>query len=251
MKPRSAIAMNRTIFSIVCVLASIGIINATAGEAAEISSKTYAVRSVEPGTITIDGVVGDSEWPADGWERGFSFPWLKRETPRTEMCCVCDGERLLFAFQCDEPDLVLRGAVPKNESTVAQGDRVELFFAKDAALQEYYCFEMSPAGTVLDYRASFYRKFDHSWDCPGLVLAASTQRGGYIVEGAIPLTTLKEMCGGDFLQGDPIRAGAFRAEYSHRENEPPEEAWISWIHPKVEKADFHIPSALGTFLLKK
>ena len=46
-----------------------------------------------------------------------------------------------------------------------------MFFAKDAALQEYYCFEMSPAGTVLDYRASFYRKFDHSWECPGLVLS--------------------------------------------------------------------------------
>lgn len=243
--------MNKTVFSILCVLLSSGTMAAATEEAADTPSTTYTVRSVEPATITIDGVVGDSEWPVDAWERGFSFPWLTRKTPRTEMCCVCDGERLLFAFQCDESDLVLRGAVPEDESTVAQGDRVEMFFAKDAALQEYYCFEMSPAGTVLDYRASFYRKFDHSWECPGLVLRASTHRGGYVVEGSIPLTTLKEMCGADLLRGEPIRVGAFRAEYSHREDEAPEEAWISWNDPKVEKADFHIPSALGTFRLRK
>lgn len=242
--------MNRTFLPLVCVLLSTGTFGVASGEAAETASKTYTVRSVEPAAITLDGELGDREWPVDGWERGFAFPWLKRETPRTEMCCVCDGQRLLFAFQCDEPDLVLRGAVPKNESTVAEGDRVELFFAKDAALEEYYCFEMSPAGTVLDYRASFYRKFDHSWDCPGLVLAASTHRGGYVVEGAIPLATLKEMCGADFLGGEAIRVGAFRGEYSHREKEGPEEAWISWVHPKVEKADFHIPSAFGSFRLK-
>jgi chondroitin AC lyase len=228
-------------------LLSLACPNASQGK--EPSSKIYRVQHVQAAAISIDGNLGDTEWPADGWEADFSFPWRKRKTPRTEMCCVCDGERLLFAFQCDDSDLVLRGAVPEDEMTVAQGDRVELFFARDAALKEYYCLEMSPAGTVLDYRASFYRKFDDSWDCRGLVLAAGTHRGGYVVEGSIPLTTLEELCGTNASQGR-LLVGAFRAEYSHTDSGVPEEAWISWIHPSVEKPDFHIPSALGTFHLQ-
>jgi len=215
------------------------------------AAKTYYVQSVASGRIEIDGKLGDSEWPADGWEKGFSFPWRTRKTPRTEMCCVSDGERLLFAFFCDDADLVLRGAVPKDEMTAAQGDRVELFFAKDAELKEYYGFEMSPAGTVLDYRASFYRKYDRSWGCSGLKLAAATHRGGYVVEGSIPLATVREMCGADLSQGEAIRVGAFRGEYSHIDGEAPEEAWISWVHPDSETPDFHIPSAFGTFRLKE
>lgn len=241
--------MNRIILSVACVLLTTGNRVAAAEEPAEAASKSYTVRSVEPSAITIDGLLGDLEWPADAWETDFSFPWRPRKTPRTEICCVTDGTRLLFAFQCEDGDLVLRGTLPEKEMAVSQGDRVELFFAKDAALKEYYCFEMSPAGTVLDYRASFYRKFDDSWDCPGLVLAAGTRRGGYVVEGSIPLTTLRELCGADLLQGEPILVGAFRAEYSHTKTGTPEEAWISWVHPKAEKPDFHIRSALGTFRL--
>ncbi len=213
--------------------------------------KTYLVRSVSPTTVTIDGAIGDTEWPAEGWEKGFAFPWRDRETPRTEMCCVCDGKRLLFAFRCDDADLVLRGNLPEDEMAVADGDRVELFFGKDADMKEYYCFEMAPAAAVLDYRAAFRRKFDTTWDCAGLTLAGKTHRGGYVVEGAIPLSTLEEMCGADLLAGEPIRVGAFRAEYSHVDGEEPDAAWISWIHPDSEKPDFHIPSALGTFRIQK
>ena len=216
----------------------------------EPAGKVYDVQLVPEGTITVDGKLGESEWPADGWIDDFTFPWRTRKVPRTEMCCACDGKRLLFAFRCDDSDLVLRGAVPEDEMAVAAGDRVELFFAKDAAIKEYYCFEMSPAGNVLAYRASFYRKFDRSWDCPGLVLSARTLGDGYVVEGSIPLATLKTLCGVDFAEGEPLRVGAFRAEYSHVESDDPEEAWISWVHPKSEMPDFHIPSSFGAFRLK-
>ncbi len=240
--------MIRTI-SLAVGLLTFALVSASRGT--EPASKTYHVQSVPAETITIDGKLGDAEWPADGWESGFSFPWRERKTPRTAMCCVCDGKRLLFAYECDDSDLVLRGVVPADEMTAAQGDRVELFFAKDAELKEYYGLEMNPAGNVLAYRASFYRKYDRSWDCPGLVLAAATHGGGYVVEGSIPLTTLTELCGADLSKGEPLRVGAFRAEYSHIEGDAPEEAWISWVRPKAETPDFHIPSAFGTFRLKK
>ncbi len=219
-------------------------------EPANPDSKTYLVQQVPADTITIDGALGDSEWPQNGWEKDFAFPWRQRKTPRTEMCCVTDGKRLLFAFRCDDSDLVLRGAVPKDEMKAAQGDRVELFFAKDPKLKEYYGFEMNPAGTVLSYQASFYRNYDRAWDCPTLTLATATHRGGYVVEGSLPLTTLKDLCGTDLLQGQPLRVGAFRAEYSHIDGEAPEEAWISWVRPQSETPDFHIPSAFGAFRLK-
>jgi hypothetical protein len=224
---------------------------ASAGEKADVPPpRTYAVQSVTENAIIVDGVLGDSEWPAGGWEMAFSFPWQRRKAPRTGMCCASDGERLLFAFQCDDADIVLRGAVPRDESLVARGDRVELFFAQDGSLDNYYCLEMSPAGTVLDYRASFYRKFDDSWDCPGLVVAARTHAGGYAVEGSIPLTTLRNLCETSSSPQQVILVGAFRGEFSHSGTGKPKEEWISWIRPKAEKPDFHIPSAFGRFRLK-
>ena len=236
----------------VALLLGMAVLTCAGGlQGGEPAGKVYDVQLVPEGTITVDGKLGESEWPAGGWMDDFTFPWRTRKTPRTEMCCACDGKRLLFAFRCGDSDLVLRGAVPEDEMAVAAGDRVELFFTKDLAIEEYYCFEMSPAGNVLDYRASFYREFDRSWDCPELVLSAATDGDGYVVEGSIPLATLKTLCGADFLKGQPLRVGAFRAEYSHVDGEEPEEAWISWILPKSETPDFHIPSSFGTFRLKE
>lgn len=238
--------MQRTICLAACVSLSFGTIAARA----EQPTKNYTVPTVAQASIVIDGQLNDSEWPKEAWENGFAFPWRQCKAPRTEMCCVCDGQSLLFAFRCDDLDLVLRGAVPEEEMTVAQGDRVELFFARDSRLNEYYCMEMSPAGTVLDYRASFYRKFDPSWDCPGLVLATNTFQDGYVLEGSIPLSTIREMCGKGLAKDTPILVGAYRAEYSHRKGEGPDEAWISWICPKAEEPDFHTPSSFGAFRLK-
>lgn len=223
---------------------------AAAQDAGKAATKTYIVRRIERSVVTVDGILSAGEWPGDGWLRDFSFPWRDRSSPKTEMCCVTAEKRLFFAFQCDDSDLVIRASLPSEENAVAAGDRVELFFARDRALAEYYCLEMSPAAMVLDYRASFYRKFDDSWDCTGLVLAACTRRGGYTVEGSIPLTTLRELCGADLMAGEPVLAGVFRAEYCHSHSGPPREAWISWVDPDTDEPDFHVPSALGVFQLQ-
>ena len=64
--------------------------------------------------------------------------------------------------------------------------------------------------------------------------------------------------------GSKIRFGLYRAEFSHdrsgrpvvkRESihnrgrrldgPPPLEAWMSWIDPKTEQPDFHVPTSLG------
>lgn len=213
-------------------------------------ARTYDVGSVSEYTITVDGVLQESEWPSFSWETDLAFPWQQREAPPTKFCCVTDGKHLLFAFWCDDADVVISGAEPKVELVVTEGDRVELFFARDQTLSEYYCIEISPAGHVLDYKASFYREFSNFWNCPGLVVAAKTRKGGYVVELAIPLTTLRELTESDWSKDHAILVGVFRAEFSHTNSNKPKEEWISWARPNTEEADFHVPSAMGRFRIK-
>jgi len=46
------------------------------------------------------------------------------------------------------------------DGTTPLNDRVELFFAKQAALNDYWCIEIDPSGRVHDYHAKHCRKFD-------------------------------------------------------------------------------------------
>ncbi|MBN1853292.1 MAG: carbohydrate-binding family 9-like protein [Pirellulales bacterium] len=223
---------------------------ASAEEANDNLPRTYLVASIDEHVIAVDGVLGKSEWPADGWESNLIFPWQQRKAPRTEFCSVTDGKHLLVAFRCDDADVVIGGSEPDVELAVAEGDRVELFFARSPALGEYYCIEISPAGRVLDYKASFYRSFADSWDCPGLVVGAKSRKGGYVVELAIPLTTLRDLLGLGELEDHAILAGVFRAEFSHTHTNKPKEEWISWVRPIAEEPDFHIPSAFGRFRIE-
>lgn len=213
-------------------------------------TKTYLVAIVPEGTITIDGKLGKEEWLSSSWTTDFSFPWQSKQRPLTEFCCVSDGKRLHFAFSCEDQNLVLPPLQAVGESVVAAGDRVELFFATDDSVKEYYCLELSPNEKVLDYRAQFYRKFDNSWDCPGLLVASTVSDDGYIVEGAISWQTLSEMVGAGVEQA--LLVGVFRAEFSNvvsgqATSHKPKEEWISWIRPDSETPDFHIPSAFGQF----
>ena len=213
--------------------------------------KSYQVSWLSEERIKIDGILSPGEWPGEGWLSDFSYPWRKEKPPRTRFCCVTDGKSVFFAFDCRDSDLVLHGRTPSREEKVAEGDRVEIFFSKDASLKEYWCMEISPAGRVLDYKAAFYRKFDDSWNLPGLEVEGRTYGNGYVVEGKFPVSVLENLTGVSFLEGRPVSAGVFRGEFSHSESPAVEEKWISWIRPASGKPDFHIPSALGVFRIQR
>jgi hypothetical protein len=87
---------------------------------------------------------------------------------------------------------------------------------------------------------------------------------GYVVEGRIPLASFEALGFPRLRPGVKIRFGMYRAEFSHdrsgrpvvqRESihnlgrqldgPPPIEAWMSWIDPKTEEPDFHVPTSLG------
>ena len=215
--------------------------------AADECTRTYTVGRVGAAAPLIDGVLGEDEWPLEGWESELVFPWRDVLAPETSFIVQTDGAALYFAFWVADEDIVVVDGPPGDESLVARGDRVELFLARDDKLGEYYGIELDPTGRVLDYRARFYRHLDELWDCPGLEVAARKRPGGYDVEGRLSRRGLESMGLGLPSEREPMLAGVFRAEFSHRRGEAPHESWISWIRPWVPRPDFHVPSAFGCF----
>jgi hypothetical protein len=217
-----------------------------AGCATQPRPKVYEVRYLREGHISIDGSLKEPAWKNASVLKDFSLPWEKRPAPLTEFRAVRDDATFYFSFVVVDSDIVVAEAFD-SESVVDGEDRVEIFMACDAELKRYYGLEIDPRGRVHDYAATFYRKFDSSWNCPGLRTAASFTTGGYIVEGSIPLQTLRSLGLWSGESGSTLRAGVFRAEFCHGPGAAPEEHWISWINPRTAKPDFHVPSAFGCF----
>lgn len=47
---------------------------------------------------------------------------------------------------------------------------------------QYYCMEIDPSGHVMDYSASYYRKFDYEWNFKSLEICSIKDEKGYIVQ---------------------------------------------------------------------
>jgi hypothetical protein len=175
----------------------------------------------------------------------FVFPWSQSPAPGTRFRAhIADG-KLHFEFDCTDTDIVVASEW-RGESTLDLEDRVEIFFAREAALESYYCLEVDPLGRVHDYAASHYRKFDSAWDFAGLRTRGQIAADGYCVSGSIPLQTLSTALGKEIGPGKTIRMGLFRAEFHGTGATARGEAddnWMSWVRPTAESPDFHVPSA--------
>lgn len=194
--------------------------------------------------IQVDGQLLEPAWSKAEKQTGFRYPWSKRTPPTTQFRALVDSERLWFAFEVDDADVVLAKEFA-GESSVDQEDRVEIFFARDAALNRYFCIEIDPLGRVHDYAATSYRKFDHSWNCPGLRTAGKIGTRGYTVEAAIPLRTLSELLGQRISPGATLRVGLFRAEFRKGALGDADDNWMSRVKPDTVTPDFHVPSAFA------
>lgn len=211
------------------------------------AQKTYQLEYVETSCIVIDGFASEGAWAKAAERDDMFFPWKQSPAPVTVFRAFYSDEYVFFFFEADDEDLVVYSG--PGEQSVAKGDRVELFFSAGLDMDKYFCLEIDPAGRVLDYRASFYRKFDRTWDLEGLITAGQVVPGGYSVEAAIPISWFRNAGISSMEQGSSITAGVFRAEFSNRTSGVVAEDWISWQDPGTRKADFHIPSSLGIFLL--
>lgn len=192
--------------------------------------------------IHVDGEVTEPAWTNAWCVNTFVFPWSPRPAPATVFRAFVDAERLFFLFDVTDDDVVVEPAFA-GESTVDREDRVEVFIARDAALDRYYCLEIDPLGRVHDYAARHYRKFDSEWACAGLRAAGRLRPGGYTVEASIPLRTLSEWVGQPVASGSMLRLGLFRAEFRRGALGSSNDNWLSWTQPATRAPDFHVPSA--------
>lgn len=194
--------------------------------------------------IHLDGRLTEPAWRDADALRAFVFPWSDRTPPTTVFRATADAERLYFAFEASDDDIVVQDRFA-NESTVDLEDRVELFFARDPQLTQYFCIEIDPRGRVHDYAARTYRTFDSAWNCPGLRTAAHIHPRGYTVEAAIPLPALAASLGRPVAPGDTLRVGIFRAEFRQQALGDQPDNWLSWVRPNTPTPDFHQPSAFA------
>ncbi len=207
-------------------------------------TKTYEARYVPDAPILLEGVPDEPAWEEANLEERFTFPWEERPLPRTEFRAVFDERALYFAFHVEDDDVVLVEDYRSKED-VMQEDRVELFFALDEELTRYYCLEIDPLGRILDYRASYYRKFDFSWSLAGLEAVGSPWGSGYAVKGLIPLASLESLGFPLPHSRQAIKFGLFRTAFRHTTRPHWRESWISWVDPRTEEPDFHVPAAFG------
>lgn len=209
------------------------------------SPKVYEVVRVESPSVQLDGVLDEPVWQRANVETDFLFPWRDRKAPPTAFRAVCDGETLYFAFEVEDEDVVVDDKTPGEKALIGE-DRVEFYFAPDLNLKKYYSVEMDFKGRKLDYLARFHRQFDFDWEFPGIETGGKRTGKGYTIEGKIPLSVLESL-GLPSLDSGKLRVGVFRAEFSHGEGEAPIENWISWVDPKTEEEDFHVPGTFGVF----
>ena len=210
-------------------------------------TKVYNLEYIKDAAVDIDGIDSEAPWKRVQKESGLSFPWKHSPAPATSFRAFYSDEYVFFFFEAVDADLVITSG--PGEQSVEQGDRVELFFSAGSNMDRYFCLEIDPAGKVLDYKASFYRKFDPAWDLGGLITAARLVPGGYEVEAAVPARWFRDSGISSMEKGSSFSIGIYRAEFSHSASGAPTEEWISWKNPGTVEPDFHVPSSLGIFIL--
>jgi hypothetical protein len=228
-----------------------------------LSDWTYPVRWLPSARIELDGRADEADWSQAAVEKRFAFPWKQAPAPATEFRALCTEKFLYFTFRVHDEDIVVLERLQDEEDAVFE-DRVEMYFARDDQMADYFCFEVDSRGRAFDYRGAFYRQLDPKWNWPGLETKGSTLQQGYVVEGRIPLASFPALGFPALRPGVKIRCGLFRAEFSHdrsgkpvvqRESihnrgrrldgPPPIEEWIAWVDPKTAEPDFHVPTSLG------
>lgn len=201
-----------------------------------------------PGKIKLDGSLQDGAWSKARLLPPLKLPWDPDEPQATECRFLWDDDYLYGAFRVWDKEVVTwTDPAHRGKMAVVDHDRVEMYFAFDEQLKEYYCFEIDPQGLVLDYRARYHRNFEFAWKMEGLRVAASIQPDGYIVEVAIPFRQMKQLGFPFSPSGFNWMAGVYRADFSLPRPGELKMLWQAWVDPKVPRPDFHVPSSFGRF----
>lgn len=209
--------------------------------------KHYSVQKIT-GDLTLSGKGQDPLWKKAKVVSDFQYPWEKETPPATTFKALHNADWLYGLFEVQD-DNVFVFEKTNHKSEVASSSRAEIFFRIDDKLNPYYCLEMDPVGRVLDYKATYHRKFDIGWSWPAghLILKTERRKDGYTVEFAISKASLRQL---GILNGKSLEAGLFRGDSFPKSDGEPDFKWISWVKPKSDTPDFHIPSSFGVLTLE-
>lgn len=197
--------------------------------------------------FTIDGALDDPCYRAASRLTNFVIAGDPARPPQaTSAWLFWTKDRLLFAFDCDDPTLVASPPTA-DERDVDRQDRVELFLWSGHENTAYFCLELAPRGAVHHYAARFYRQFDDAWTPDGWQYTAKVHPRGYTVEAALSRAALEPM-GVSLRAGQRWRAGLFRADFTPERPESPD--WITWVDARTPRPDFHVAPAFGTLVLE-
>lgn len=206
------------------------------------SPRSYFVKAISP-EISSKFITAKA-WTGANLLKDFQYPWEEGIPPKTHFRALHTASTFYFQFEVEDYDLYAE-VVENEQMEVAESDRVELFFCRDAQLDPYYCLEMDYLGRLLSNSAKFHRQMDYNWCWPdGFHFHSEQTTTGYIVEGAISKASLTAL---GLLKNGEIRVGVFRGQYSNKPDQPVR--WISWVDPKTPQPDFHVPSAFGILKL--
>jgi len=227
------------------------------------SEQTYRVRHLPSLKLKLDGRADEPQWGEANVEKNFIFPWKQAAAPATEFRALCDDKFLYFTFRVHDDDIVVLDKLRDEQDEVFE-DRAEMYFSPDEQMKDYYCLEVDSRGRAYDYHGSYYRQIDTTWKWKGLETKGSPLPQGYVVEGRVPLASFEAMGFPALRPGVKIRCGLFRAEFSHDRSGKPVvlkpsihtrgrhfdgppiiQEWMSWVDPKTEEPDFHVPTSLG------
>jgi hypothetical protein len=206
----------------------------------------YNVRYLPANNIKIDGKITENDWKKCESLNSFVSPWKTDAIENTIFRSAYDDKYFYFSFEVSDNKIITSSK--KEEIAATEADRVEIFFSPDKLMTPYYCFEIAPNELVYDYKAQFHRQFFGEWNATGVLVKASILKNKYTIEGAIPLSLIKDINGiSGSIRGSSVLAGVFRADKDIVSSSEDDFTWISWIPPHADHPDFHIPSALGTF----
>lgn len=210
---------------------------------AEVPAHHLAIKQPSQ-TIVVDGLLNDPVWDTVSPLDIIHSPWSERPARKTVFKAIASRERFYFSFVADDDEITLHEPFA-DEIGVDHEDRVEIFFSCDKQLRDYYCLEIDPRGRVHDYRARYYREFDHEWGFETLAVAASCDAEQYVVEAAIDLGELRRL---GLAQSEWI-VGLYRAELRHDEHKITDYHWTCWVDPLTQSPEFHVPTSFGRFVI--
>lgn len=196
--------------------------------------------------LKLDKLSDFSDWNTLESSVDLSYPWQLKEYPSTSFKAYYDEAYLYFQFYAHGPDPLVY-VNDNHKLEVRHSERVEIFFRGDETMKPYYCLEMDPHGRVLDYRADYYRVFDREWSWPDdLELVILQEEGHYTLSGKLRLTTLEKL---GLLKDKQLEVGLYRGHCTEIINEQGIIKWSTWIDPKTDEPDFHVPGSFGVIQL--